>query len=277
MSGHNHHSSLADRLIEIRRKARDGDEYARVQYFNLQLQPAPHDRMDCKENAWRTTNESPTWPLHPLHPADEYCTKLYTFTQDRQEVPLTVQVAAFPQTAQPSEDNIYMKIPVSQRWKPIKEWPLTIRAPKFKHKLTTFKEHRTWWYRNGRTFAFAALPEDIRRIIFLYAIGPEIYPMPKMTKYGTPVTRWQSEIVFGKGHQKLPRQKDSTVTVLHPNLSVLMLNKAYREEALKAGWEASKKQFRYATTFIEVIESRVGAAAKYNCLAKIQLDLSERD
>ena len=62
------------------------------------------------------------WP--PSKDDPEHCVKLYTFTQEGLQLPMTVPVTVIPRFGTLTGEMLYVKL--SRKWVPLKEWLPTI-------------------------------------------------------------------------------------------------------------------------------------------------------
>ena len=134
------------------------------------------------------------------------------------------------------------------------------------------------------------LPIELRRIIFEYVIAPagEVYPLRKVWRHG-----WRSNttleecenahITLGIGyireearHGEFREPKEAHEKVLPPELALLCVSKQVKDEVLKAGWEGPKRCFYDHQIFTAVADSKVGAAANFNFLGRIQLSFTNK-
>ncbi|KAF3039088.1 hypothetical protein E8E11_007325 [Didymella keratinophila] len=119
-------------------------------------------------------------------------TKLYTFTQDYEEFPATVLVSIIPPKGPLIAHKIHVR--VSSGWIPIKTWLIELAKNSCAIWARSLELIDYYWHkRNRRTFNFAELPEDIRRIVLQYAMAPEgeIYALSSLTK--TAPFKWTSD------------------------------------------------------------------------------------
>ncbi|KAF2642595.1 hypothetical protein P280DRAFT_448119 [Massarina eburnea CBS 473.64] len=325
--GWNLHEKLITRLSNIKKKAAAGDENATAQRRTLQLQPINHKKLHHRDDEysyyWRkghrqrndivrdviiqtireltrdncefanagvwVNNADNSPPFRPK--TSKNFEKLYIFSQEFQEVPLTVAVTVKLGDSL-SADSVYIQQPRSLTWKPLKEWLLTIPDPDLiKHPVPPCERMHKWWKRNGRTFDFLGLPEDIRHIVYEYALGPEIYPLGTVNRsqIDDDLSRHNAPIIFGFGYSNMrmqdaphnlyalntvPYVSMSRDIVQRPNTNLLLTCRTVYNEAVKIGWEATKKYFLDPQLFSIVADSRVGPAARFNCLGKISLDFT---
>ncbi|KAF2866943.1 hypothetical protein BDV95DRAFT_503826 [Massariosphaeria phaeospora] len=230
-----------------------------------------------------TLETPPIWPQDPCSPSSSV--KFYTFSQKGQEFPLTLPVTVAPLFGPLSCDTIYVRI--HRKWKPLKEWLLSIALP---HNYSPEVAMRRCWDRSGMVFPLMELPPELRNIIYEYALGPEVYPLSRLSRmtrndsFTDDEARRGAEIVFGIGYSDLGMSRhypyphdigcESRSKVAPPNLALLQVSRAVSCEALKAGWEGTRKCFIEPTMFTEVVGSRVGPASQFNCLSRIELNFT---
>ncbi|KAF2642601.1 hypothetical protein P280DRAFT_269137 [Massarina eburnea CBS 473.64] len=322
------HDKLFHRLGCIKRLEAAGDENASAQRLTLKLQPVDRTYIEDRDdiyryqwqsppwqtdpvirliiqvirelnqenclfaavgvNVWNTDLSPPIWPPNPF--MFSHCQKLYTFTQEKQEFPLTVRITIIPACGPLFVESIYVQQPCSKVWMPLKNWLLTIPdIEAFNHPLTPFELTRRYWRRNGRAFRLMDLPAEIRNIIFEYALGPEIHPLSNVNLLQEEdiTARQNARIVFGIGRrnrmmrESMPPPDDVYLhlsdfrgNIARPSLALLQTSKQVCLEVLEVGWEATTKYFMDLQVFANVADSRIGPAVQYNCLRKIQLDFT---
>lgn len=249
-----------------------------------------YDSANANIKVLSTTEEEPIWP--PGKVPSGNCVKRYTFTQEYQEFPMTVDTKVVRARGPLTAERIHVRLGISKVWKPIREFLLMIPDPSLTVR-TPFEKTRHWWEHNGRSFRFMDLPVEVRAIVFEYALGPEVYPRTtarteRRLREGEisdhdPEARQDARIVFGFGYSnKLIEQhswgldyfREIRPITSGPNTAVLRLNKQLHKEALEAGWQATKKYFVEWQIFTKVVDSKVGPMAQYNCLTRIQLDFT---
>ncbi|KAI8931803.1 hypothetical protein NX059_011440 [Plenodomus lindquistii] len=241
-----------------------------------------------------STTAPPIWPPNATNTND---VKFYTFTQDNTEFPPTLPVSIIPRTGALTADKLHVR--KAGAWIPLFKFLLDLADPNILHRRGLKSSSYFWYKRTKKTFRLMDLPTELRLQIFEYAMAPmgEIYPLNKACKQFTldqDFTR--HHITPGIGYEKdcldyylhnlitggpgTPYRGSTTyehrAPVSAPNMSLLYVNKQVSQEVLQTAWEAPKKCFLDHWLFIPVLESRIGAAARFNRLNRIELAFTLR-
>ena len=233
------------------------------------------------------------WP--PRGSKDTTVRKFYTFMQDHEEFPATVEVSVMPPKG-PLTARIHVR--VKSGWTPIQTWLIELAESSRAIWARSPERIQYYWHkRNGRTFDFAKLPEHVRRIVLQYAMASEgeIYPLSSLTK--TAPLSWSLDtecsnnriimsIGYTGGHSRY-MSVDGDITpylyqmapevhrqVSPPNTNLLLVSKWLTAEALEAGWNTPVKCFVDADNFALVSSSTVHIVQKYNVLGRIELSFT---
>ncbi|KAH3984787.1 hypothetical protein HBI26_061390 [Parastagonospora nodorum] len=224
------------------------------------------------------SNETaPFWPINPYYPY--YDAKLYTFLMDdipyREEFPITAQVCVHTLTGRLHKDAVYIKI--GKDWLEMRKWLISKRhAQEDLVGKIGFGAQRKWWKLNGKRFRLLDLPSEIRNMVYGYALGKEVHPMPLYEPDNGEIV----SMVLGAGYsRKLISSdvypEDSVPEVredVSPNLALLQTCWQIYEEALPAAWNSSLKCFNNEQIFLTIVDLSVDSMTQFNCLGKIQLN-----
>ncbi|KAF2110603.1 hypothetical protein BDV96DRAFT_603691 [Lophiotrema nucula] len=239
-----------------------------------------------------TTSHLPFWPPSRAGPGN--FSKCYTFKQDWQQFPATVEISGHTSDwSQPlTADKLIAKF--GNKWIPIKEWLLLLPDPTILKKRSPMMVSLKWWQRNGKTFPLMELPSEIRLIIFEYALGGELYPLPTIWREGyyysddleskqqAPISMGIglkremleygriTEMIYGGYEYAIPDRSNISA----PCTALQLVSKDVQEGVLKAGWEGLRKCFLCHQIFTAVADSKTGLAVRFNFLGKIRLDFT---
>jgi hypothetical protein len=100
------------------------------------------------------------------------------------------------------------------------------------------------------------------------------------TRVGAITVRKVGNVVLGTGYTRNNSYDDvpeDRAPVWPPNLALLRVCQQIHNEGLKTEWESALKCFNELHNFSLVVANNVGPLRQFNCLAKLQLNLSLRD
>ena len=228
-------------------------------------------------------NLDETLPIWPGHAGG--ARKLYAFTQLFEEFPMATEIRVARGTTTLTTDNTQIrkkwkgKGADREPWTELKRWLLELPLPA---QITHGTDNRglpriilaqqLWWGKRGKSFRLMSLPIEIRFIIFQHALGENIYPRT----YYNRVTS-QHKVSLGFRRQVTPdatEEPNSAARPDAPNYAILLLNKGLRNEALRAGYEGSRKHFTSYFNLQEVINA--SPTSPYKLLSRIHLHFNLR-
>jgi hypothetical protein len=255
-------------------------------------QDPDHGMVMCNHNiqVFPSTESPPIWPPTSTNDAK---IKFYTFCQDLQEFPATVPVSVIPRKGPLNVETIHVRL--DSEWLPVQQWLVQLADESILAKRSTFSITYFWHKRGGKHFRLMDLPVELRLMIFDRMIAPsgEIYPLNKALLLAfrqatiAQPTHEYSYITLGGGYRKdditsgsmyepEPWALEYREPVPPPNLNLLYVSKQVKEEALRIGWEYSKRCFINPYIFTTVADSKIGVAKRFDVLGRIQLSFTVR-
>ena len=223
-------------------------------------------------------NLDETLPIWPGHAGG--AVKLYAFTQSFEEFPMATEIRVARGTTTLTTDNVQIrkkwkgKGADREPWTELKRWLLELPIPA---QITHGTDNRgiprvilaqqLWWSKRGKSFRLMSLPIEIRLIIFQHALGENIYPRT----YYDYITN-QDMVCLGSSKHVVPNpieEPNSAARSDAPNYAVLLLNKGLRDEALRAGYQDSRKHFTSHFHLQSVINA--SPTSPYKLLSRIHL------
>jgi hypothetical protein len=221
-------------------------------------------------NIWPHNLDS-TIPLWPGHAGG--ATRLYAFTQDFEEFPLTAEVTIVRGTLKLTVDSILtrnkLREPDARKrpWKPIIAWPLDLPIPRQMSEGTSragvpraVRVQQIWWDKNRKRIPLMKLPAKLRAVVCQHTLGDNFYPYARQN--------------FGLSMHKVTLTSHRTIMNFEldaqlegcrpcpPNYKILGVNKQIRMEALQAGWKGTWKHFVYPVDLQNVVDA---PNAPFNC------------
>jgi hypothetical protein len=211
--------------------------------------------------------------------------KMYVFNDGVSEFPLTVPVALAGKGDRLNMNTIIVRI--EGKWQPLRDWLVSLPYRGELQPRIALLAQRHWWARNGRTFPLMRLPAEVRRMIYVHILGSKIYP----DQDGSDVSFALSVQVrlytcdeTSRDPYKYDFLKPYKSNNWHvcgfepsfPNFDILRLGghvgQQIRQEALEAGWQATRKHFIDPWPFERVMLCQ--RPPNYNWIAKIELDFT---
>lgn len=263
-----------------------------IYYIWMEIDELNRDHIRVANLNFRAVNTDdapPIWSLNWNAPTMDM--KMYTFMDDINEFPATVWVSVIPRRAPLSTDRIYVQI--NRKWIPLKDWLVSLAAQDhlqgYLKSSRGLNAQRKWWRLNRKVFKIMDLPAELRMTIFEHVLGPQIHPLSTVSRYKHNFNT--ARITFGFGYNRdmfrdhnvshlfIPRcvatTEETRPPIPEPNLSILRLSKQTHKEALKAGWESTRKFFVDSDQFSAVVDT--GITPSYNWIAKVQLNFTTTD
>ncbi|RMZ74535.1 tat pathway signal sequence [Pyrenophora seminiperda CCB06] len=259
-----------------------------------------------KLEVYPVNDAPPLWPAG-LNVFD--CKSYYFKTREMYGQKEMQWVTILPNGSPPTADTVHVFDDELKKWVPFGKWVRT-SYPGFGCIRTRldfwppivgkpgYALQCKWWQYLGSRHRFESLPGEIRTLIYMYALGGEIYPMSSfldadplvssMPADQLEVMRRTANLTFGLGYDRLAKKQWSVVQlqtadplipedrpVVHaPELSLLCLNPRIRQEVLFTGWKLMRSHFFDRGMFTQAAQARPGPAKAFQCLAKLELNFT---
>jgi hypothetical protein len=181
-----------------------------------------------------------------------------------------------------------IQVKVGAEWVGFLKWIHTL-VPVITKPEDAFQAQRHWWKVNKKLFWLMGLPLEVRNVIYEYAFGP-VYPYTTVSRALMEDDEGLSNarVVYGRGlpkvgveddrwnrrHYKWLALSDTEAARIGGccNLALLRASLQVHSEALKVGWESTRKCFADPELFATVLETaRKGTTPSFNWLNKLQL------
>jgi hypothetical protein len=216
---------------------------------------------------------------------------------------LEVDVKLFPSGSPPSGETIRIYDAREMQWVALSKW-LRNFVGNFTEKsslvrYTPYSVQSAWWECTGKTFAFLALPSELRNKVYMHVFGKELYPMSTvpLTQMGVPAARQNALLTMGAGYSRELLLKlenalyisdiltpEARTPVHRPNIALLQVSKQVSQEASHYAWMQTRKCFLGWKLLIACLDAQPGPATKfiycpqspdiYGHLSKVELNLN---